>query len=149
MDAIKAAASRRSFMTASLAGGAALALAPVASHSQQRTSRMQPTIAVDNDFATQINIATVEPENQPKLVQFLREATDTMFSKMPGWISTSILKGKDGRRVFIYSQWRSSANIEAFRKDPNERSVSGRHHRPRQVRGRRLRRDLRRARLTA
>ena len=80
---------------------------------------MQPAIAVDSDFATQINIATVEPENQPKLVQLLREATDGMFSKMPGWISTSILKGKDGRRVFIYSQWRSTADIEAFRKDPN------------------------------
>jgi heme-degrading monooxygenase HmoA len=119
MDAIKAAASRRSFITASLAGGLVLALQPVASHSQQRNSRMQPTIAVDSDFATQINIATVEPENQPKLVQLLREATDNMFSKMPGWISTSILKGKDGRRVFIYSQWRSPADIEAFRKDPN------------------------------
>jgi heme-degrading monooxygenase HmoA len=80
---------------------------------------MQPTIAVDTDLATQINIATVEPENQPKLVQLLRDATDTLFSKMPGWISTSILKGKDGRRVLIYSQWRSSADIEAFRKDPN------------------------------
>src|SRR5271166_2941947 len=114
MDAIKA-ASRRSFITASLAGGVVLALQPVASHSQQRSSRVQPTIAVDTDFATQINIATVEPENQPRLVQLLREATDTLFSKMPGWISTSILKGKDGRRVFIYSQWRSSADIEAFR----------------------------------
>ena len=30
---------------------------------------MQPTIAVDTDFATQINIATVEPENQARLVQ--------------------------------------------------------------------------------
>jgi heme-degrading monooxygenase HmoA len=119
MDPIKAAASRRSFITASLAGGVVLALQPVASHSQQRSSRMQPTIAVDTDFATQINIATVEPENQAKLVQLLREATDGMFSKMPGWISTSILKGKDGRRVFIYSQWRSAADIEAFRKDPN------------------------------
>jgi hypothetical protein len=101
MDAFKAAASRRSFIAASLAGGVVLALQPVASHSQQRNSRMQPTITVDADFATQINIATVEPENQPKLVQLLREATDNMFSKMPGWISTSILKGKDGRRVFI------------------------------------------------
>ena len=119
MDAIKAAASRRRFMTASLAGGVVLALQPVASHSQETSSRMQPTIAVDTDLATQINIATVEPENQPKLVQLLREATDNMFSKMPGWISTSILKGKDGRRVFIYSQWRSSADIEAYRKDPN------------------------------
>ena len=118
MDVIKAPASRRSFITATLAGGVVLALQPVASHSQQN-SRMQPTIAVDSDFATQINIATVEPENQPKLVQLLREATDNMFSKMPGWISTSILKGKDGRRVFIYSQWRSAADIEAFRKDPN------------------------------
>src|SRR5262249_41078969 len=112
MDAIKAAASRRSFITASLAGGVVLALQPVASHTQQTSPRVQPTIAVDTDFATQINIATVEPENQPRLIQLLREATDNMFSKMPGWISTSILKGKDGRRVFIYSQWRSTADIE-------------------------------------
>ena len=119
MDPTKTAASRRSFLTTAVPAGVALALQPVPSHSQDRSARMQPTIAVDTDFATQINIATVEPENQPKLVELLREATDSMFTKMPGWISTSILKGKDGRRVFIYSQWRSSADIEAFRKDPN------------------------------
>ncbi len=37
---------------------------------------------------------------------------------MPGWISTSLLKSRDGRQVVVYSQWRDGRDIEAFRQDP-------------------------------
>ena len=35
-----------------------------------------------------------------------------------GWISTSLLKSRDGRQVVVYSQWRDGRDIEAFRQDP-------------------------------
>ena len=80
---------------------------------------METTIRPGSDIATQINIFSVEPENQPKLVQLLKDGTEGFFSKQPGWISTNLLGSKDGRRVLIYSQWRSAKDIEAFRQDPN------------------------------
>jgi heme-degrading monooxygenase HmoA len=41
-----------------------------------------------------------------------------MFSKMPGWISTNLLKSRDGKQVVVYSQWRDAGDIAAFRQEP-------------------------------
>ena len=67
---------------------------------------------------TLVNVFTVEPENQERLVQLLIEGTETTFSKLPGYISASFHKSKDGRRVVNYGQWRSPEDIAAFRNDP-------------------------------
>jgi quinol monooxygenase YgiN len=85
---------------------------------QSRGQAMDTTIRVDSAITTLINIFTVEPENRPKLVELLKGSTETMMSKMPGWISTSFLDSKDGRRVIIYSQWRSAKDIETMRQNP-------------------------------
>jgi len=79
---------------------------------------MDTTIRVDSAVTTLINIFTVEPENRPKLVELLKSSTENTMSKLPGWISTSFLDSKDGRRVLIYSQWRSAKDIEAMRQNP-------------------------------
>ena len=80
---------------------------------------METTIRIDDGFATLLNIFTVEPENRQKLVRMLQDSTETMMSKMAGWVSTSFLEGKDGRRVIIYSQWKSLKDIEAMRQNPD------------------------------
>ena len=41
-----------------------------------------------------------------------------MFSKMPGWISSNLLKSRDGKQVIVYSQWRDAKAIDGFRQDP-------------------------------
>ena len=79
---------------------------------------METTIRVDSAVTTLVNVFTVEPDNQPKLLALLHEGTETMFSKMPGWISTSLLKSRDGRQVVVHSQWRDAKDIDAFRQDP-------------------------------
>ena len=79
---------------------------------------METTIRVDDGLATLINIFTVEPENREKLVGLLKDSTETMMSKRPGWVSTNFLETKDGRRVIIYSQWRSPKDVEAMRQIP-------------------------------
>src|SRR5262245_51957160 len=86
--------SRRSFVASGLAGGIALATRPVPAQSQDRSHPMETTIRAGNDIATQINIFSVEPENQPKLVQLLKDGTEGFFSKQPGWISTNLLGSK-------------------------------------------------------
>ncbi len=75
------------------------------------------TIQAHSGYATLINLFTVEPENRQKLVALLKEGTETLISRMAGWISTNFLDSRDGRRVIIYSQWRSVEDIEAMRQN--------------------------------
>jgi quinol monooxygenase YgiN len=79
---------------------------------------MDTTIRVDSAVTTLVSVFTLEPDKQPEVLALLHEGTETMFSKMPGWISTNLLKSKDGRQVVIYSQWRDARDIDAFRQDP-------------------------------
>ena len=79
---------------------------------------MTTTIAVDPDVTTLINVLTVEPQNQKKLIELLRDNTDNVVTTLPGWISTSFLASSDGSRVVIYSQWRDRASVEAMQSHP-------------------------------
>jgi quinol monooxygenase YgiN len=76
---------------------------------------MNTTIAVTKDVTTLINVFTVEPEHQAKLVELLRENTENVITRLDGWISTSFVAAKDRRKVVIYSQWRDAASVEAMR----------------------------------
>ncbi len=80
---------------------------------------MNATIAVTKDVTTLINILTVEPENQPKLIALLQDNTENVVSTLGGWISTSFIAAKDQRRVAIYSQWRDLASVQAMRDHPD------------------------------
>jgi quinol monooxygenase YgiN len=79
---------------------------------------METAIRVDRAVTTLVNIFTVDPGNQQKMLALLREGIETMFSKMPGWISTNLLESRDGSQVIVYSQWRDAQDIDAFRQDP-------------------------------
>jgi quinol monooxygenase YgiN len=111
--------SRRTFVASGLASGSALGILAVPAKSQSRSEHMEATIRADRNMTTLVNILNVEPENQEALVAALRESIETFFSKMPGCISSSILTGRNGRQVISYSQWRSPADIEAFRQNPD------------------------------
>jgi quinol monooxygenase YgiN len=80
---------------------------------------MNTTIAVTKEVTTLINILTVEPENQAKLIELLRGNTENVVSRLDGRISTSFIAAKDQRRVVIYSQWRDLASVEAMRANPD------------------------------
>ena len=78
--------------------------------------------AVTKEVTTLINILTVEPENQPKLIELLRDNTENVVSTLDGWISTSFIVAKDRRRVVIYSQWRELASLEDMQANPKMRA---------------------------
>ncbi len=80
---------------------------------------MNTTIAVTKDVTTLINVLTVEPENQQKLIELLRDSTENVITKLDGWISTSFIAATDQRHVVIYSQWRDQASVEAMRTNPD------------------------------
>jgi quinol monooxygenase YgiN len=77
------------------------------------------TIAVTKQVTTLINVLTVEPENQEKVIELLRGNTEKVVSRLDGWISTSFIAAKDRRHVVIYSQWRDLASVEAMRANPD------------------------------
>jgi len=76
---------------------------------------MNTTITVTQGVTTLINTFTVEPENQAKLIELLRENTENVITGLDGWISTSFIAAKDRRHVMIYSQWRDVESVEAMR----------------------------------
>jgi quinol monooxygenase YgiN len=119
MSTIKTEPARRTFLATSFAIGVAAIAQPIPAQSQTRSSPMATTIRAGSDITTLISIFTVEPEHQQELVAALKEGTEAFFSKMPGFISSSALNGKNGRQVINYSQWRSVQDIEAFRQNPN------------------------------
>ncbi len=75
------------------------------------------TIATENNLVTLINVFTVEPEHQQRLVDIFVEAGEAM-SKKPGFISANIHKSLDGTRVINYVQWRSKEDLEAISNNP-------------------------------
>src|SRR5258705_11657123 len=76
------------------------------------------TISKDNDVITLINVFTVEPENQQKLVEMLVEATETTMKNLPGFVSATIHQSADGVRVANYAQWRRREDFEAMLTNP-------------------------------
>jgi quinol monooxygenase YgiN len=80
---------------------------------------MDSTIKVTKTVTTLINILTVEPENQQKLIKLLRDNTESVVRRLDGWISTSFIAATDQRHVVIYSQWRDLASVEAIQTNPD------------------------------
>src|SRR5215210_5238977 len=72
------------------------------------------TIAKDNDVVTLINVFTIAPEEQQRLVDVLVDATQAVMSKQQGFISANIHSSLDGRRVTNYAQWRTREAFEAM-----------------------------------
>ena len=76
------------------------------------------TISKDNDLVTLINVFTVRPEHQQRLVEVLVSATQTVMRNQPGYVSANIHKSLDGTRVTNYAQWRSREAFEAMFGNP-------------------------------
>ena len=76
------------------------------------------TITTANDVVTLIDVFTVEPEHQQRLVDVLVRATHTIVSKQSGFVSANIHKSLDGTRVANYAQWRSQEDFEAMLANP-------------------------------
>ena len=76
------------------------------------------TISPTRKLVTLINVFTVEPANQERLLDLLARATKTSVQRAPGFISASLHRGLDGTKVTMYAQWRSVEDYEAMRRNP-------------------------------
>ena len=73
-----------------------------ASTSTEKTNG-RSTIEKGRSVLTLINIFTVEPEKQQKLVALLIEATEQTMKNMPGFVSANIHRSLDGKKVVNYA----------------------------------------------
>lgn len=114
-----AAFSRRKFIAGGLSGGLVFAAQPVSAQSKNGARSVEIKISTNTTIATLVNVFSVEPDHQKALREFLIEGTEGFFAKQPGFISASIHNSKDGNHILNYSQWRSPADIEAYRSHPD------------------------------
>ena len=68
-------------------------------------------------MAKLINVFTVDPSNQLRLVELLIKVTDTFVRHARGFISSSLHRSRDGTKVTMYAQWRSLDDYETMRRD--------------------------------
>lgn len=75
-------------------------------------------ISPGSKVVTFINVFSVEPSNQVKLVELLTQATERSVRHTPGFVSACLHRSLDGTKVTMYAQWRSIEDYEAMRADP-------------------------------
>jgi len=75
-------------------------------------------ISAKDDVITLINVFTVAPANQQRLVELLTEATEVSVRQAAGFVSASLHRSTDGTKVTMYSQWRSIEEYQEMRRDP-------------------------------
>ena len=69
-------------------------------------------------MVTQINVITVEPENQDRLVDLMTQQAEEVMSRQPGFISINLHKSLDGTRVVNYVQWESQELLDRAHETP-------------------------------
>jgi quinol monooxygenase YgiN len=76
------------------------------------------TPPLQNEPVTLINVFTVDPQNQERLIELLTRATETSVRHAPGFISANLHRSIDGTKVTMVAQWRSAEDYQAMRSDP-------------------------------
>lgn len=72
-----------------------------------------PTITKDNTYTVILHFETHEGKQQEFLEQIGEQVKNTI-QKFSGFISSSFLKGDDGKTIFNYAQWESQEAYENF-----------------------------------
>ena len=74
----------------------------------------------DSKVTTLINVFTIQPNDQQRLVDLLIliKATEKVTSQQEGFISAKIHKSLDGTRVVDYVQWKSKNAYNKMLKNP-------------------------------
>ena len=79
----------------------------------------RPEFDFENRGVTMINIFSVKPENQDKLLAALTHEADTVMRHLAGYRHSVIHKSADGTRLVNYTVWESAAAFEASHEDPS------------------------------
>src|SRR6202165_2026426 len=83
-----------------------------------------PHIRTDNQLVTQITVVESEPDKQAEALSLMTERARFM-ARQPGFISISVHRSLDGRRIVNYVQWQSPDLLQAAHKSPEFRKEGG------------------------
>ena len=72
------------------------------------------TIAENTGFVTAINVFTVDPSNQQRLIDLLAHMTESSVRDLPGFVSAALHRSVDGGRVTMYAQWASAQHYQDY-----------------------------------
>jgi len=78
-----------------------------------------PVIEKGDRVATVINVFTVAPGDQARLVELLTKATHSSVRHVPGFLAAALHRGLDGTKVTMYAQWRSVEDYQRMRSRPD------------------------------
>src|SRR6266705_3108188 len=79
-----------------------------------------PRITKDNQTVTQVTFIEVEPEKQPEALSLMTERAHFM-ARQPGFISISLHRSLDGKRIVNYVQWQNRELLQSAHRSPEFR----------------------------
>jgi heme-degrading monooxygenase HmoA len=79
-----------------------------------------PHIRTDNQPVTQITVIEAEPGKQAEALSLMTERAHFM-ARQPGFISISLHRSLDGRRIVNYIQWQSRDLLHSAHQSPEFR----------------------------
>jgi quinol monooxygenase YgiN len=79
---------------------------------------MMTTIEPHSDYATLINVFTIDPDKAAELAAVLDSATEEVMRRQPGFRSANIHISTDHTRVVNYAQWDSAESYRAMLANP-------------------------------
>jgi heme-degrading monooxygenase HmoA len=83
-----------------------------------------PQIQADKQPVTQITIVESEPDKQAEALSLMTERARFM-ARQPGFISISLHRSLDGRRIVNYVQWQSLDLLRSAHQSPEFRKEWG------------------------
>ena len=72
-------------------------------------------ISKGDRVATVINVFTVAPGDQGRLVELLTSATQSSVRHVRGFLSAALHRSLDGTKVTMYAQWRTVEDYQRMR----------------------------------
>jgi heme-degrading monooxygenase HmoA len=87
-----------------------------------------PQIQIDPQPVTQITIVEADPDRQAEALSLMRERAHFM-QRQPGFVSISLHRSLDGRRIEKYIQWQSRDLLRAAHQSPEFRKAWGQFER--------------------
>jgi len=75
------------------------------------------TIDSSKKVCTLINVFTVAPEKHLELFNLLKEATENVMRKLPGYLSANLHISDDKKTITNYAQWASLADFQNMLKN--------------------------------
>ena len=81
-------------------------------------------IHTSNQTITQITVVESEPEKQAEALSLMLERARFM-ARQPGFVSISLHRSLDGRRIVNYVQWQSRELLQRAHQSPDFRKAWG------------------------